>query len=248
MNDKNVYSDEYLNAYIDGELDNDERSRLLFDEQKDSDLSQRITEARLLKEKIQLAYSDIAEINKEKKPFNCTDFFHRNRALVASLIILTAITLLLAYQGNLDGNMILAKQLIKNTQPIAANSIRNKIGTEKHIVINISQYQPDNFTNIINNIEGILQQHKNDTSFNLEIVANKNGLKALDLKTSPHAKRMEELASQYNNLEIVACAKSLANLATEGDAVQLMRSIIITPSAVQQVAKRTAEGWLYLKI
>lgn len=248
MSDKNNYSDEYLNAYIDGELDNDERAHLLFDEQKDYVLSQRITDARLLKEKVQLAYSDIVGFNIEKKPFICTDFFRRYRALVASLLILTAITSIFGYQVNVDSNVSLAKQLIKNTQPITANTIIDAIGTQKHIVINISQYQAENFTDTINNIEAILRQHKNDRLFSLEIVANKSGLNALDVKTSSHAKRMSELTSKYNNLEIVACAKSLANLATEGNPVQLMRSIIITPSAAQQVAKRTSEGWLYLKI
>ena len=59
MNKQNQYSDEHINAYIDSELDNDERTRLLFDEQQDTVLAQRINDARILKEKVQLAYSDL---------------------------------------------------------------------------------------------------------------------------------------------------------------------------------------------
>ena len=51
MNKQSQYSDEHINAYIDGELDNDERAHLLFDEQQDTALARRINETRMLKEK-----------------------------------------------------------------------------------------------------------------------------------------------------------------------------------------------------
>ena len=56
MNHDTQYSDEHINAYIDGELDSDERTRLLRDGQKDDDLQGRIKDAQVLKEKVQLAY------------------------------------------------------------------------------------------------------------------------------------------------------------------------------------------------
>ena len=46
MNTQSQYSDEHINAYIDSELDNEERARLLFDEQQDTSLAQRINDAR----------------------------------------------------------------------------------------------------------------------------------------------------------------------------------------------------------
>ena len=51
MNKQSQYSDEHINAYIDGELDNNERAHLLFDEQQDTALARRINETRMLKEK-----------------------------------------------------------------------------------------------------------------------------------------------------------------------------------------------------
>ena len=91
-------------------------------------------------------------------------------------------------------------------------------------------------------------QSRKNTPFMLEIVANGQGLKALDTDTSPYAKKINLMATQFDNLEVVACAKSLAKLAAQGNPIQLMKSIMITPSAAEQVAKRTGAGWLYLKI
>ena len=51
MNTQDSYSDEHISAYIDGELDKEERARLLFSEQEDEALARCINEARIMKEK-----------------------------------------------------------------------------------------------------------------------------------------------------------------------------------------------------
>jgi intracellular sulfur oxidation DsrE/DsrF family protein len=248
MNKQSQYSDEHINAYIDSELDNDERTRLLFDEQQDTVLAQRINDARILKEKVQLAYSDLSEAGTAKKPFSCSAFVSKQKSLVAGLIILLTATALLlpAIMNNED--VMLARQLIKKTLPIAPGAISKTIGTHKQVIINISQYHPQQFDATITNIEALLLQHRADKLFNIEIVANKNGLKALDTKTSLHAERISQLAKQFNSLNVVACAKSMADLAAAGNPIELMKSIMITPSTAQQVTKRMSEGWMYLKL
>lgn len=113
---------------------------------------------------------------------------------------------------------------------------------------NINQYQAQNFDTTIEHIEALLQQQRADQSFNIEIVASGNGLKALDVKTSLHAERISQLANKFDNLDVVACTKSMTSLAAAGNPIQLMKSIMITPSAAEQVAKRMSDGWMYLKI
>lgn len=247
MNGQNTYSDEYISAYIDGELDSEERAHLLFDEQTDEELAQRINETRMLKEKIQLTYSEIGNRKNVKKSFSCTAFVSKHRALAASLLIFSVAMAMLTYNMGGNDSLIMAKQLIKNTQPISANSINDVIGAHNRVVINVSKYDPQNFSNTINSIETLLQG-KDNSLFKVEIVANGQGLKSLDEETSIHAQQIRQLANRFDNLEVVACAKSLAKLAAEGDPIRLMKSIMITSSAAEQVAKRTSAGWLYLKI
>ena len=248
MNSQNKYSDEHISAYIDGELDNDERALLLLDEQEDAVLAQRINKARILKEKVQLAYSDLSKNHTTKKTFYCPAFFNQPVSLVAGFIILLTATALLLPALKNNEDIILARQLIETTLPIAPDTISKTIGRHKQVVINISQYQAQQFDSTMQNLEALLQQHSADKSFSIEIVANKKGLKALDTKTSLHAERISQLAKQFDSLDVVACAKSMADLAAAGDPVQLMKSIMITPSAAQQVAKRMSDGWMYLKI
>ena len=248
MNDTNKYSDEHISAFIDGELDNDERALLLIDEQDDDELAQRINEARMLKEKVKLTYSDLSKEDITKKTFSCPVFINKTVSLVASLIILVTSAAILLPSISNNHDTALARQLIENTNPISPEDISSAIGANNQIVIDISRYQPQSFDNTIENIEALLQKHSADKLFSVEIVANKAGLKALDAETSVHAERISQMVSQYSNLKVVACAKSLAKLAEEGDPIQLMKSIMITSSAAEQVAKRTGEGWFYLKL
>lgn len=248
MREQNEYSDELISAYIDGELDHYESARLLSSAQKNIELGQRLEEARTLKEKVRLAYTVLPPERGINKLFSGTEFISHYKFLVASFFILLAIAAFILPAITNNDEVILAKQLIKNTQPTAANTIGQAIGAHKQIVINISRYQPQRFDAVLDNIEKILMKNSADKSFNIEIVANKTGLRALDIETSLHAERISLMAERFDSLKVVACAKSLAKLAAEGNPIQLMKSIMITPSAAQQVAKRTGKGWLYLKI
>ncbi|HHJ34983.1 MAG TPA: hypothetical protein ENJ87_04390 [Gammaproteobacteria bacterium] len=248
MKEQDFYSDEHISAYIDGELDSEERARLLFDEQQDAELAQRISDSRALKEKIQLAYSDVVPQSNTKKTFNCTEFVSKQRSLVAgiSILIIAAALLLPAFMESHD--TVIARQLIKDTRAINPDNISTVIGSSKRVIINLSQYQPESFDATINNIEALLAQHRGDKFFNIEIVANKEGLKALDTESSAHAERISLLTSHFENFDVVACAKSMADLARSGNPIRLMRDIMVAPSAAEQVAKRMGDGWMFLKL
>ncbi len=248
MNESNNYSDEHISAYIDGEHDDDERARILYDEQNDAELGQRINEARMLKEKVQLAYSGVAKADDANHLFSCAALVNRHRVLVASFLVICTFTAVFGYNISVNNNLAAAKQLIASTRPIAAHQIKDVIASNARVVIHLSQYEQNNFADSIENIEALLEQHETDTAFSIELVASGRGLKALDVSSSIYAKRLSLLADRFNSLKVIACAKSLSKLATDDAPVQLLKSIIITPSAAQQVAKRSKQGWSYIKI
>ena len=244
----NQYSDEYISAYIDGELDTDECKCILFDEQEDVELAQRVNDARMLKEKVKLSYVDTLDNYVIKRPFSCTKFVSRHRSLVAGLFIASVISIMLAYNLNASSDISMAKQLIASTQPIFADRIVSTVGINQRVVIHVSHYQQSQFEETINTIESLLQQKSSDKAFSVELVANGQGLKVFDITSSIYAERLSNMAKRFDGLKIIACAKSLADLASDGNPVKLMASIIVTPSAAQQIAKRTESGWLYIKV
>jgi len=248
MNTQNNYSDEYISAYIDGELDNEERTRLLFAEQEDELLAKRINEARMLKEKVQLAYLEYSKHSLQNKPFKCSVFVKQHRSLVAGFVLLIGLTALLLPYVYVNGDLSRANELMDSTQPLMETSLATAVGEHSHVLIHVSQYQEDKFGSVIDEIEALLHQHHADKSLTVEIVANKQGLKVLDADRSKFAYRLEQLTKRFDTLELVACAKSLTQLASNGEPVNLLKSITTTPTAAQQVARRTAEGWVYIKV
>lgn len=116
------------------------------------------------------------------------------------------------------------------------------------MLIHVSQYQEDKFGSVIDEIEALLHQRNADKSLTVEIVANKQGLRVLDVDRSKFAHRLEQLTKRFDTSRLVACARSLTQLASDGEPVKLLKSIITTPTATQQVARRSAEGWVYIKV
>lgn len=248
MNTQDSYSDEYISAYIDGELDNEERARLLFSEQEDEALARRINEAWIMKEKVQLAYLDFAQDSSRNKTFKCSVFINQHKSLAAGFILMIGVAALLISYAYKSDDLTRANQLMNNTQPLMAKSIAGAVAKHNRVVIHISQFQEEKIGSVIDEIEALLNQHNDDKALSIEVVANKQGLKVLDADNSIYAHRLEQLTNQFETLKVVACAKSLAQLASKGEPVSLMKSILTTPSAAQQVARRTAEGWMYIKV
>ena len=245
---KTEYSDEYISALIDGELDQEERIRLLLAEQEDEELAKRINEARMLKEKVHLAYLDFAQDADQSTTSRCSSLTGRNRSLVAAFLLLVGIAALFTSVVNRNDDVNRALQLMHSTPSIMAKSIAGAIGSHNRVLIHVSEYDEARFGMAIDEIEALLSRRKNASALSIEVIANGQGLKLLDTEASGLALRLGQLSQQFDNLDIVACAKSLAQLAESGEPVNLMKSILTTPSAPQQVARRTSEGWMYLKI
>lgn len=217
-------------------------------EQEDEELARRINEARILKEKVQMAYREFAQDKNRGNGAQCSSWAGRNLSFVAALLLVVGIAALLTTVVNKNDGINRALQLMNNTPPIMAKSLEAAIGTHNRVVIHVSEYDEATFGTAIDEIEVLLSRPDAANTLNIEVVANGQGLTLLDADASGLALRLQQLSQQFDNLDVVACAKSLAQLASSGEPVNLVKSILTTPSAPEQVARRTAEGWLYLKM
>jgi intracellular sulfur oxidation DsrE/DsrF family protein len=84
--------------------------------------------------------------------------------------------------------------------------------------------------------------------FQMEVLANSDGLNFLRADTSPYAKQIEALMKKYPNLHFMVCGTSLKNLEESGQKAALLPNVRVTSSAVEQVAQRIREGWSYSAI
>ena len=241
MTNQKDYSDEHISAYIDGELDIDERARLISDEQHDETLKQRINETRLLKEKIQLAYGgadDYTAVNAADKTEN-TGPGRRPYYMAVAAGLLVLITAFFTIDHLESQKIEVAERLIASTQGIAPEQLAASTPANRNIIIDLNSYQPDTFDNTLDH----LQQLAATSRQRIEVVINGEAVSVLDANDSPHVKRIIEMAERFDNLDIIGCAASITQ-----NPVSLLAETLTTPSTPYEVARRTAEDWLYIKL
>jgi len=238
------YSDELLNAYLDGELDTEEQKRLIEDLNTDPYLNQRVCELARIRSMVRFAYHDVPEMQTPSHP--TTPLTRRNRMALVSVLTLTL--------GISVGWM--ASQYNKPTQGLLelANHVElnNKRATAEtwRVMLHLTTDNPTRLKVVLDETETLLNQYAhNKQPLQMEILANGKGLNLLRADTSEYGQRIRDMQQRYENLVFVACGTALKRLQEEKNLnVQLLPDVDITPSAIGEVLKKQGEGWTYIQI
>lgn len=161
------YSDETLNAYIDGELNHDETVQLLQAAQQDSELANRIQQLRQTKDMLKLAYP---QIHATHAASSRARYLPTAKSLVASLVLITGI-----------GMGWLGHTVITNTQDTSlVSKIQVKAEETKQpwkVVMHINSTDDYMQNTLLLETENLLQSYQNNPqAVEVEIVAYGPGL------------------------------------------------------------------------
>lgn len=239
------YSDEHLNAYIDGELESEERARLLYDEQNNPALAQRIADARALKEKVQLAYGNLADFERPASKHTSRRMGNKLPAMTMAIAasVMLAVTVFFSMEHISDKDIKSAKQLMASSESVELNHVNAIAATDEKLILDLNKYDPAKFDATLAQLQTLLTNN----ALSVEVIANGQGLRALDA-TSEHARAITAMANRFENLNVIACAQTISDFASTESPVDVLSDFVTTRSAPYQVAKRTAEGWLYIKL
>ena len=237
------FSNEILNAYLDGELDTDEQGRLIEALNADEELSQRICELARVRSMVQFAYQDVATDNPQHAPRN-----HFRRKLVgiaATLTLALGATIgWMAHQYNYPthGLLELANHVEMNNQRTRGDTWR--------VLLHLTTDNPTRLKVVLDEAESLLDHYaQSKQHLQMEILANGQGLNLLRTDTSIYSQRIKEMQQRYDNLVFVACGTALKRLREERRInVQLLPDVDVAPSAIGEVLKKQGEGWSYVQI
>jgi len=239
MSNHDAISDERLNAFVDNELDADERERMLRAIAQDPSLQRRYNELLQLKEMLITAYRDVPQPKPEK--ITQGGLNHPYSKGIAAIILISL---------GVVGGVFIGKQPPSSTglnfRYIEQLDV-SKIGKEK-VVLHIGTDDSSRVQAALQSAESLLKNsRKNHTRLNLEIVANADGLNILR-KGSPYAKKIESLAQHYNNVSFLACGVAKQNAALkEGKPIELIPEAKDIPAALDEILTRLQQGWTYLR-
>jgi intracellular sulfur oxidation DsrE/DsrF family protein len=232
MNRDDFISDEQLSAFLDDELDAEEKSRIFSLAERDPELDRRICHQRKIRELVRHAYHDVPRPERRS-----TGVIRRRPlayALVASVLVLIGL-----------GAGLLAPRLYDQGNP-AASPGTLAVTESPNYILHVSSGEPDNMRAVLKRAREILASSDQAHPHRVEVVANEQGLNLLRSDITPFAEEIAALAD--SSVVFYACSRAIQRLEERGVSVQLVPQANPDYTALDRVVLRLQDGWNYLKL
>lgn len=242
MPNQNI-SDEYLNSFIDNQLDPAEKIKAFDTIRRDEKLKDRVCELSSLKGMMQHAYS-LPPAHMHPPARHLYGRSKQFQALAACLLLLLGGAsgwLTHAWSSRVSEHDISA--ILQDTQQ------RTAIADTRKIIVHVSNANPLRLKATLDETESLLETYKHaNRQLQVEVIANKRGVDLLRANVSAYEGRINLMQAKYPNLNFLVCGQTINKLHSKGESVQLLPHTGIASSAAQQINMRLQQGWGYVRI
>lgn len=234
------YSDETLNAFIDGELGPEETDELIAEMSQDAALSEEICRLNQTKELLRHVYRHPPQpeprANKKRKAY----------PRVAAVLALLAV----GGAGGWTAHQVAVSSEVHNVGNTQLIQLPGAANEALNVVLHVNSWEPERLASLLDETELLLSSYEQTGQrLNVEILTNGSGLDLLRADVTPYAARIHELQQRFDNLSFIACQTAMDRLKEErGVQAQLLPDSRVVPSAVSEIARRQREGWVYIQI
>lgn len=233
-----------IDQYIDGEMNATERQEFEQKMTQDTQLKQQVCALQQQKIALKNAYADtvpnaISAQTKTNKS-SPTRLFSNWRHLAASLAVGVLVGLVLAQPVS-----FLPEQntLQNTTTPI--NQVNNETTlAPQNFVVHLDTNQPEKLNSAVEKTRYLLDQNP---MAKVQIVTNHEGVELFNANQAS-TEEVLKLLSQYQNLELMACRRTIERAQKQGTPLNLLSAVRADEPAVDEVVKRLKQGWTYIKI
>ena len=245
MNKQNI-SDEYLNSFVDDQLDSIEKINTFDIINQNESLKDKICELSALKVMVKHAYMQAPE--PARTNLNLKRHWIKHFQSLAACLLL-----LLGGVSGWLGHEWLSKGDVKQ-QDIASMLLTHQhneaiVADTRKVIVHINNSNSPRLKAALDETEALLTNYKSSNQqIEVEVIANKQGVDLLRAKLSPYRQRISVMQANYPNLNFLVCGQTISKLRKEGKNVDLLPHIGIASSAADQINKRLLQGWGYLKI
>lgn len=236
-------SDEFLNAFVDNQLEAGEKSMAFDFIENDENLKARVCDLRGLKEMVQHAYHQ-PSLSSHGAPARRRNWPAYFQPMAACLILVLGIA------SGWFGHVLTAAdndRELKRLFQVGQNS--DFSDDPRKIILQVSNSNPARLKSALDESESLLDSYRKEhRQLQLEIIANSSGAALLRADVSPYAVRLGAMQAKYPNLDLVICGQTVGRLREQGVDVQLLPHANVVPSAAQQIKERLQQGWDYVRI
>jgi intracellular sulfur oxidation DsrE/DsrF family protein len=251
----NDISEEPLNAFIDDELDAQEKSEVFEALEGDRELSRQVCEMRQLSELVRHAY-DTPPAIEHYRPQTANRINPWGAAAAASLLLSIGAALgWIGHQPREPANVPELSAMYWDEEHAFQNSDLASVTAHqgsKKIIVHLNTSSAAKFEKALGTAEQLLETYANsDEGAEIEVVANASAVKMLRAGVSPYSQRVRELQQRYINLSFLACKDAIDHireLEDDNSEVTLLPGVDVTPSALEHILNRLSDGWLYINV
>lgn len=242
---KSEYSDEMINAFVDGELDSRDRDGLKLAMQDDPYLHDRVTAICELKKSLQASYASVSAHLDESSSDKSKTRMRRNSTHGLAAAMLLCVGAVFGWFGQLASQQ--TDRNIVRLEGVQLNPL--DLHQTNKIVLHVSSSEGNKLEQTINKVEYIINQYESrHMPFQLEVVANSGGIDLLRDDVSPYKERILSIMQRYNNVSFIACSNAISRLKMQGVEPKIIAHSTTGVTAVERIVKRLQEGWVYVKV
>lgn len=228
------WSDERLNALVDGELTPADADSLLAAVARDPALRQRVCDLQLAKELVRHAYAGV------ESPAPAAGRAVRSRPwrLAAALAVV------FVTGGTLGWGV---REAGPSAEQLAGAVLAHEAATR--LILHVATNDPAAGQATLARAQAVLEAARAaGRSVDVEIVANGPGLDLLRADVSAQGASLAALQAAHPGLSLVACGQTVQKLRDAGVTVQLLPGTLVASSALDEIVRRLEQGWTYLRI
>jgi intracellular sulfur oxidation DsrE/DsrF family protein len=245
MRTQNI-SDEYLNSFVDDQLDSIEKINAFDIINQNESLKDRVCELSALKVIVKHAYKQPPEPARPHLKPKLHWGKHLQSLAACLLVLVGGVTGWLGHDwiGKTDvKQQTFASLLLSNRQDASVTADTRKV------IVHINNSNVSRLKVALDETEALLTNYQNSNhNIEVEVIANKQGVDLLRTQFSPYKQRISLMQEKYPNLSFLVCGQTINKLRNEGKNVELLPHIGIASSAADQINKRLHQGWGYVKI
>ena len=227
MNKDIDISEEQLNAFVDGELESEERSCLFDEAERSAELDQRLCQQRKLKELVKHAYREVPD-PKRNLPGRRSRSSLIGFAMAASLLFAVGVTAGVFIRDFTD----------PGARPggYAAASDTQAVTAAENYILHVISGEPEQMRLALQKAKALLSTAEDGRPRQVEVIANERGLDLLRSDVTQFSSEISALANE--NVIFYACSKAIRRLEEKGIEVQLVPEAIAGFTALDRVVIR----------
>ncbi|MDJ0958685.1 MAG: hypothetical protein QNI91_17595 [Arenicellales bacterium] len=251
---KEHFSDEILNAYVDGELAPEDSTRISEAMKTDEILRRRVTDIERISELVRAAFSETSSpIRQSTSPARRYPAIYLWPA--AAAVAFFTLTGLLGWHmydhhvGDATVAAVLAadnklKQVPTNQIDIAQEAVK--------VMFHVGRDDATLFNNVLSETDRLLSNYNDpDRPLVIRVIASHGGLSLFRVNLTDNANRVREIKSKHDvRVEFVGCGETFSQwLAKKNEKdTELLPEMLMVDSGVFELLRRQKQGWTLLSI